>query len=104
MGNKGRIVVPASIRALHEWVEGSTLIALNTPIGLRQAGLVTAQRTGKEMQYRVADQHVTQAEHSLAEHERAVDCGHESVTHDDHADFMHDGHKHALHGDQYDEH
>jgi len=26
---------------------------------LRQAGLVTATRVGKEMQYRVADQHVT---------------------------------------------
>jgi len=108
---------------------------------LRQAGLVTAMRIGKEMHYRVADQHVTHvvsdaiaharenvgaaitkvdpttkkkgdtmtstethAEHSIAEHEHATDCGHETVTHDDHIDFVHDGHKHALHGDHYDEH
>ena len=34
VGHKGRIVVPASIRARHEWVEGSTLVALDTAIGV----------------------------------------------------------------------
>jgi len=34
VGHKGRVVVPASIRARHDWREGSTLVALDTPIGV----------------------------------------------------------------------
>lgn len=49
-----------------------------------------------------------QAEHSVTEHEHehehGPDCGHESVTHDDHVDYVHDGHRHAKHDDHYDEH
>lgn len=37
-------------------------------------------------------------------HVHGVDCGHESVVHDDHVDFLHDGHRHAGHRDHYDEH
>ena len=37
---------------------------------LRQAGLVTAERVGKEMQYRVADQHVTHVVSDAIEHAR----------------------------------
>ncbi|OUE23534.1 zinc transporter permease [Clavibacter michiganensis] len=46
----------------------------------------------------------THAEHTVAEHQHGADCGHETVTHEDHVDFVHDGHKHAEHGDHYDEH
>jgi AbrB family looped-hinge helix DNA binding protein len=34
VGDKGRIVVPAAIRARHDWVEGSTLVALDTAVGV----------------------------------------------------------------------
>ena len=37
---------------------------------LRQAGLVTAERVGKEMQYRVADQHVTHVVSDAIAHAR----------------------------------
>ncbi|MER3388601.1 MAG: AbrB/MazE/SpoVT family DNA-binding domain-containing protein [Microcella sp.] len=34
VGHKGRIVVPASIRARHQWREGSTLVAVDTDSGV----------------------------------------------------------------------
>lgn len=34
VGHKGRIVVPASIRARHQWQEGSTLVAVDTDSGV----------------------------------------------------------------------
>ncbi|MBP2456519.1 hypothetical protein ABID70_002042 [Clavibacter michiganensis] len=46
----------------------------------------------------------THAEHTVTEHQHGADCGHETVTHEDHVDYVHDGHKHAEHGDHYDEH
>ncbi|GGL77362.1 hypothetical protein GCM10009706_14800 [Curtobacterium citreum] len=46
----------------------------------------------------------THAEHTIAEHQHAADCGHEAVQHDDHVDYLHDGHKHAEHDGHYDEH
>lgn len=55
VGNKGRIVVPAGIRARHQWVEGSTLVALDTELGVLLAdrdtveGLVRARLAGHDM-------------------------------------------------------
>lgn len=34
VGNKGRIVVPVTVRENHAWVEGTVLIAVDTPSGL----------------------------------------------------------------------
>ncbi|MFC4244056.1 AbrB/MazE/SpoVT family DNA-binding domain-containing protein [Gryllotalpicola reticulitermitis] len=34
VGNKGRIVLPADVRARHDWAEGTTLIALETDDGI----------------------------------------------------------------------
>ncbi|MGO1447923.1 MAG: hypothetical protein ACTHWK_01110, partial [Brevibacterium aurantiacum] len=50
------------------------------------------------------DEHDAPAEHSVAEHEHGLACGHETVAHGDHVDYVHDGHHHAVHGDHYDEH
>lgn len=44
VGNKGRIVVPASLRARHDWVEGSTLVALDTELGVLLADQATVER------------------------------------------------------------
>lgn len=44
------------------------------------------------------------AEHTVAQHEHGVDCGHDAVTHDDHVDFEHGNHRHFRHDDHYDEH
>ena len=44
VGNKGRIVVPASIRARHRWVEGSALVALDTELGVLLADQPTVER------------------------------------------------------------
>lgn len=44
VGNKGRIVVPASIRARHRWVEGSTLVALDTDLGVLLADHDTVEQ------------------------------------------------------------
>jgi hypothetical protein len=46
----------------------------------------------------------THAEHTIAEHQHAAGCGHETVQHENHVDFVHDGHKHAEHDGHYDEH
>ncbi|WP_314451021.1 zinc transporter permease [uncultured Microbacterium sp.] len=50
------------------------------------------------------DEHESVAEHTVADHAHASDCGHEAVPHDDHVDYVHDGHKHAAHGEHYYEH
>lgn len=34
VGEKGRVVVPASIRARHQWEVGSTLVAVDTELGV----------------------------------------------------------------------
>jgi len=53
VGDKGRIVVPAAIRARHDWVEGSTLVALDTAVGVLLAdrsaieSLVRARLAGR---------------------------------------------------------
>lgn len=44
VGNKGRVVVPASIRARHAWVEGSTLVALDTELGVLLADQGAVER------------------------------------------------------------
>lgn len=44
VGNKGRIVVPAGIRARHQWVEGSALVALDTELGVLLADRTTVER------------------------------------------------------------
>ena len=42
--------------------------------------------------------------HPGHDHSHGPSCGHEAVTHGDHADYVHDGHRHASHGDHVDEH
>lgn len=55
VGNKGRVVVPATMRARHRWVEGSTLVALDTDLGVLLADqsaverLVRAQLAGHDL-------------------------------------------------------
>ena len=44
VGNKGRVVVPASIRARHAWVDGSTLVALDTELGVLLADQSAVER------------------------------------------------------------
>lgn len=44
VGNKGRVVVPASIRARHAWVEGSTLVAVDTELGVLLADQSAVER------------------------------------------------------------
>lgn len=44
VGNKGRVVVPASIRARHGWSEGSTLVALDTELGVLLADQGAVER------------------------------------------------------------
>ncbi len=44
VGNKGRVVLPVTIRARHHWVEGSTLVALDTEHGLLLADQPTVER------------------------------------------------------------
>ncbi len=44
VGNKGRIVVPAALRARHGWQEGSTLIALDTELGVLLADQAAVER------------------------------------------------------------
>lgn len=44
VGDKGRIVVPAAIRARHSWVEGSTLVALDTQVGVLLADRSAIER------------------------------------------------------------
>jgi len=44
VGNKGRVVVPASIRTRHQWVEGSTLVALDTELGVLLADQESIER------------------------------------------------------------
>jgi len=44
VGNKGRIVVPATMRARHQWVEGSALVALDTELGVLFADRATVER------------------------------------------------------------
>lgn len=34
VGNKGRVVLPAEVRARHNWTEGTTLIAIETAGGV----------------------------------------------------------------------
>jgi len=38
VGDKGRIVVPAELRARHQWRAGSTLVAIDTDLGVLFAG------------------------------------------------------------------
>jgi AbrB family looped-hinge helix DNA binding protein len=44
VGNKGRVVVPASIRARHGWQEGSTLVALDIDLGVLLASRDAVER------------------------------------------------------------
>lgn len=41
LGDKGRIVVPAEVRARRQWNQGTTLVLIETPDGL----LLTERRT-----------------------------------------------------------
>jgi AbrB family looped-hinge helix DNA binding protein len=55
VGEKGRIVVPASIRARHHWEVGSTLVAVDTELGVLLADrsaledLVRARLAGRDL-------------------------------------------------------
>lgn len=48
VGNKGRIVIPAGLRARHRWVEGSTLVALDTDLGVLLADQTAVERLVRE--------------------------------------------------------
>jgi len=48
VGNKGRIVVPAALRARHQWVEGSELVALDTDLGVLLADRSAVERLVRE--------------------------------------------------------
>ena len=47
VGNKGRIVVPAELRAQHGWSEGTTLVAVERPDGVLLMTLDEALRTAR---------------------------------------------------------
>lgn len=55
VGEKGRVVVPSSIRARHGWVAGSTLVAIDTELGVLLAdrsaleSLVRARLAGRDL-------------------------------------------------------
>ena len=48
VGNKGRVVVPAVMRARHQWVEGSELVALDTDLGVLLADRFAVERLVRE--------------------------------------------------------
>ncbi len=48
VGNKGRVVVPAAMRARHQWVEGSELVALDTELGVLLADRSAVERLVRE--------------------------------------------------------
>lgn len=48
VGNKGRVVVPAVLRARHRWVEGSELVALDTELGVLLADRSAIERLLRE--------------------------------------------------------
>ncbi len=55
VGEKGRIVVPASIRARHRWEVGATLVAVDTELGVLLADrealeeFVRARLSGRDL-------------------------------------------------------
>jgi AbrB family looped-hinge helix DNA binding protein len=54
VGNKGRVVIPASIRARHSWIEGTTLVAIDGEHGIvlmerdRALRLIREQLAGRD--------------------------------------------------------
>lgn len=44
VGDKGRVVIPAELRARHQWATGSTLVAIDTEFGVLLAGRETVER------------------------------------------------------------
>jgi len=55
VGEKGRVVVPSSIRARHGWEVGSTLVAIDTELGVLLAdrsaleSLVRSRLAGRDL-------------------------------------------------------
>lgn len=55
VGEKGRVVVPSSIRARHGWEAGSTLVAIDTELGVLLAdrsaleALVRSRLAGRDL-------------------------------------------------------
>lgn len=55
VGEKGRVVVPSSIRARHGWETGSTLVAIDTELGVLLAdrsaleALVRSRLAGRDL-------------------------------------------------------
>ena len=48
VGNKGRVVLPTAIRARRNWVEGTTLIAIESPTGVVLTSREDAERLIRE--------------------------------------------------------
>lgn len=48
VGNKGRVVVPASLRTRHRWSEGSMLVAVDTEYGVLLADRAEVERFLRE--------------------------------------------------------
>lgn len=48
VGDKGRVVIPAELRARHQWGTGATLVAIDTEVGVLLAGRDTVERMVRE--------------------------------------------------------
>lgn len=48
VGDKGRVVIPAELRARHQWGTGATLVAIDTELGVLLAGRDTVERMVRE--------------------------------------------------------
>lgn len=48
VGDKGRVVIPAELRARHQWGTGATLVAIDTELGVLLAGREIVERLVRE--------------------------------------------------------
>jgi AbrB family looped-hinge helix DNA binding protein len=48
VGDKGRVVIPADLRARHQWATGATLVVIDTEIGVLLASRDVVERVVRE--------------------------------------------------------
>jgi len=92
ISGEGLALLPAGNRpAARKLVDAGAADVISTPLPRSEMehGMTTTADHGQHEQH---------------EHVHGPDCGHQSVTHDDHLDYLHDGHQHAEHSGHYDEH